>query len=73
MCGQHNVRASAEDSTGQNTDKEYTLNSRIEIKIQTTTPRRRIIVELLKDNFTIRYQQFEAAYMFKYMGIRKSY
>ena len=33
MCGQHNVRASAGDSTGQNTDKEHTSNPRIGIKI----------------------------------------
>ena len=31
MCGQHNVRASAEDNTGQNT--KYTPNHRTEIKI----------------------------------------
>ena len=33
MCGQHNVRASAGDNTGQNTDKEHTPNPRTEIKI----------------------------------------
>ena len=33
MCGQHNVRASAGDNTGQNTDKGHTLNPRTEIKI----------------------------------------
>ena len=33
MCGQHNVRASAEDNTGQNTDKGHTPNPRTEIKI----------------------------------------
>ena len=33
MCGQHNVRASAEDSTGQNTDQGHTPNVRTEIKI----------------------------------------
>ena len=33
MCGQHNVRASAEDSTGQNTDKGHPPNPRTEIKI----------------------------------------
>ena len=33
MCGQHNVMASAEDSTGQNTDKGHTPNPRTEIKI----------------------------------------
>ena len=33
MCGQHNVRASAEDNTGQNTEKGYTPNPRTEIKI----------------------------------------
>ena len=33
MCGQHNVRASAEDSIGQNTDKGHTPNPRTEIKI----------------------------------------
>ena len=33
MCGQHNVRASAEDNTGQNTDKEHTPNPTTEIKI----------------------------------------
>ena len=26
MCGQHNVMTSAEDSTGQNTDKGHTPN-----------------------------------------------
>ena len=38
MCGQHNARASAEDNTGQNTDKGHTPNPRTEIKI--TWPRR---------------------------------
>ena len=33
MCGQHNVRASAGDSTGQNKDKGHTPNPRIGIKI----------------------------------------
>ena len=33
MCGQHNVRASAGDSTGQNTYKGHTPNPRTEIKI----------------------------------------
>ena len=33
MCGQHNVRASAEDNTGQNTAKGHTSNPRTEIKI----------------------------------------
>ena len=33
MCGQHNVRASAKDNTGQNTDKGHTPNPRTEIKI----------------------------------------
>ena len=33
MCGQHNIRASAEDNTGQNTDRGHTLNHRTEIKI----------------------------------------
>ena len=33
MCGQHNVRASVGDSTGQNTDKGRTPNPRIGIKI----------------------------------------
>ena len=33
MCGQHNFRASAEGSTGQNTDKGHTPNPRTEIKI----------------------------------------
>ena len=33
MCGQHNVRASAEDNTGQNTDNEHTPNPRTEMKI----------------------------------------
>ena len=33
MCGQHNVRAFAGDSTGQNTDKGHTPNPRIGIKI----------------------------------------
>ena len=33
MCGQHNVRASAEYNAGQNTDKGHTPNPRREIKI----------------------------------------
>ena len=33
MCDQHNVRASAEDNTGQNRDKGHTPNPRTEIKI----------------------------------------
>ena len=33
MCGQHNVRASAEDNTGQNTDNGHIPNRRTEIKI----------------------------------------
>ena len=33
MCGQHNVRAFAGDSTGQNTDKGHIPNPRTEIKI----------------------------------------
>ena len=33
MCGQHNVGASAEDNTGQNTDKGHTPNPRTDIKI----------------------------------------
>ena len=33
MCGQHNVRASAQENTGQNTDKGHTPNPRMEIKI----------------------------------------
>ena len=33
MCGQHNVRASAGDNTGQITDKEHATNPRIGIKI----------------------------------------
>ena len=33
MCGQHNVRACAEDKTGQNTDKGHTPNPRTECEI----------------------------------------
>ena len=33
MCGQHNDRAPAKDSTGQNTDKGHTPSPRICIKI----------------------------------------
>ena len=33
VCGQHNVSASAEDNTGQNTDKGHTPYPRTEIKI----------------------------------------
>ena len=33
MCGQHNFRASAEDNTGENTDKGHTPNPSTEIKI----------------------------------------
>ena len=32
MCGQHNARVSAGDSTGQNTYKGHTLSPRIGIK-----------------------------------------
>ena len=40
MCGEHDVRASAEDNTGQNTDKGHTLNRRIENKIPDTAGNR---------------------------------
>ena len=33
MCSQHNVRASAEDNTEQNTNKGHTPNPRKEVKI----------------------------------------
>ena len=33
MCGQHNVRASAEDNTGQDTDKGHIPNPKTEIEI----------------------------------------
>ena len=33
MCGQHNVRATAGDNTGQNPEKGHTPNPRTEIKI----------------------------------------
>ena len=33
MCGEYNVRAFAEDNTGQNTGKGHTSNPRTEIKI----------------------------------------
>ena len=33
MCGQQNVKATARDNTGQNTDKGHTPNPRIGIKI----------------------------------------
>ena len=33
MCAQHNIRATAGDNIGQNTDKGHTPNPRIEIKI----------------------------------------
>ena len=33
MCGQHKVRASTKDNTGQNTDEVHTPNPRTEIKI----------------------------------------
>ena len=33
MCGQHDVRASTGDNTGQNTNKGHTPNPRREIKI----------------------------------------
>ena len=33
MCGQQNVRITARDNTGQNTDKGHTLSPRIEMKI----------------------------------------
>ena len=33
MCGQHNVRSSAEDNTGQNTGKGHTPSPTTEIKI----------------------------------------
>ena len=35
MCGQHNIRTSAEDNTGQNTDKEHTPNPRTKLKFLT--------------------------------------
>ena len=40
MCGQHNARASAGDSTGQNTDKGHTPNLRIGIKTPDPTGNR---------------------------------
>ena len=40
MCGQHYVRASAEDNIGQNTDKRHTSNPRTEIKIPDTAGNR---------------------------------
>ena len=40
MCDQHNFRASAEDNTGQNTDKGHTPNPRTEIKISDTAGNR---------------------------------
>ena len=33
MCGQHNIRATTGDDTGQNTDKGHTSNPKIEMKI----------------------------------------
>ena len=33
MCGQHNVRISAGDNTGQNTDQGHTQNPRTQIKL----------------------------------------
>ena len=33
MCGHHNVRASAEDNTGQNTDRLHTPKPRTVIKV----------------------------------------
>ena len=33
MCGQHNIKASAVDNTGHNTDKGHTRNPRTENKI----------------------------------------
>ena len=45
MCGQHNVRASAEDNTGQNADKGHTPNPKTEIKIpdpRESNPDRRV-------------------------------
>ena len=40
MCGQHNVRASAEDNIGQKTDKGHTHNPGTEIKIPDPTGNR---------------------------------
>ena len=40
MCGEHNVKASAEDNTGQNIDKGHTPNPRTEIKIPDTAENR---------------------------------
>ena len=40
MCDQHNVRASAEDNTGQNAVKGHTPNPRTEIKIPDSTENR---------------------------------
>ena len=45
MCGQHNVRASAEDNTGQNTDKGHTPNPGQKLKFLTrreSNPGRRV-------------------------------
>ena len=33
MCGEHNVRATTRDNTGQNTDNWHTPSPRIEIEI----------------------------------------
>ena len=40
MCGQHNIRATAGDNTGQNTDKGHTPSPRIEIKFSNPTGNR---------------------------------
>ena len=52
MCGQHNVKASTEDNTGQNTDKEHTYGPRIEIKIFDTAGNRTRDVGLEGRDFT---------------------
>ena len=46
MCGLHNVRASAEDNTGPNTDKGDAPNPRTEIKIPDTAGNRTLAAGL---------------------------
>ena len=46
MCGQHNVRNSIEDNTGQNTDKAHTSNPWTKIKIPDTAGNRTRTAEL---------------------------
>ena len=63
MCGQHNVRASVGDSTGQNTDKGHTPNPRLGIKIPESAGNRTRVAGLEGRDST---DHATATYVFKY-------